>query len=398
MRVSIIGQGYVGLSLAIALERSGHDVLGFDINTDIIKNLKDKISHVETVSNEQLENAIHYNATCEPKDICNSEVVILAVPTPIDEGKLPDLEYLRNACEIAATNLKSDSLIINESTSFPGTLRNLVLPIFAKYSELNHIFASSPERVDPGNAIWNHSNTPRLIAGLTPEATEKAFNFYSSFCANLIVVESPEIAEAAKLFENTFRHVNIGLVNEFAQICHSLNLNVADVLDASSTKPFGFMRFNPSIGVGGHCIPVDPHYLKMSAGLVNADTRFIDLATTVNDGMPIYVTKRIIDDLGNLEGKTILVHGIAYKHNVSDTRESPSLRLIENLNKHGANVFWQDELVNDVVIPNRRTADLNYFDCTIITLLHDNDNINNILKTSEYVFDCSGKVKNLPSI
>ena len=246
MKIAIIGLGYVGRSIAKAAVGAGHSVIGFDTNSDVISSLQIRGD---------------FKGTTDASLIGSTEVVVIAVPTPLDGDRKPDLSAINAACKTIIENVKKPVLVISESTSYPGTLRNEIAAVIEKASGLGHMYASSPERVDPGNQNWTQKNTPRLLAGLTPEATTMACKFYSSFCDEVIEVSTPEVAEAAKLFENTFRQVNIALVNEFAQISDALDIPTREVLDAAATKPFGFMSFQPGPGVGGHCIPVDPSYL-----------------------------------------------------------------------------------------------------------------------------------------
>jgi UDP-N-acetyl-D-glucosamine dehydrogenase len=350
-RVTVIGQGYVGLPLAIEAAMAGHEVIGFDIDECKILDLQRGITNIPDVESKVIRKLISdksYLATTNPNSMADSDIIIFAVPTPLDDSGNPDTSFLIAAAEICAKYCNSTALIINESTSYPGTLRNLIEPIFKMNPRLDNIFAAAPERVDPGNPQWNLKNTTRVVAGLTLSATEKAFNFYSTFCSNVKKVSSPEVAEAAKLFENTFRMVNIALVNEFALICKNLNISSHEVLEAAATKPFGFMKFSPSIGVGGHCIPVDPIYLTYSAKKVGAESALINLAHNLNVAMPKRVSKIIEAELDdNLANKKIQLVGIAYKPDVSDLRESPALELIEELRKMGATVTWCDPLVGE---------------------------------------------------
>ncbi len=329
MRVAIIGQGYVGTAVGVAANDSGHEVIGIEIDSKKLAWLKDSLK---------------YSVTDDYGMVAGAQIVVIAVPTPLNEQREPDLSFIRAACESLKSKLRESVLIINESTSFPGTLRNVIAPILGD----GHMYASAPERVDPANDKWGITNTPRLVSGLTPEATAKAVEFYRSFCNQVVEVSSPEVAEAAKLFENTFRQVNIALVNEFAQIADALNISTFETLEAAATKPYGFMSFMPSVGVGGHCIPVDPSYLSFAAEKAGVEAAFINLANNVNAGMPRYVASRIADLLGgSVEGKTIQVAGISYKADVSDTRESPALSLIEVLREMGALVSWHDEVVRE---------------------------------------------------
>ena len=279
MKVAIIGQGYVGLTIS-AFASKHHRVVGFDNNAVNVDRLNQGISHIEGVDSKDIAAAIsagNYRATTDPTDISDSEIVVIAVPTPLTKDRKPDLTFIDAACKTIGSSLSSQALIINESTSFPGTLRDYIKPLVEKYSvnKLDHLYAISPERVDPGRTDWNQKNTPRLFAGLTHEASDKTRDFYATFCDNLVEVSSHEVAEAAKLFENTFRQVNIALVNEFAEISHALGISVHETLDAANTKPYGFMKFNPSAGVGGHCIPVDPSYLAHVAAERGVPATFI---------------------------------------------------------------------------------------------------------------------------
>lgn len=326
MKISIIGQGYVGLTLALFASEF-FEVIGFDNNEDLVKQLNLGISHVEGVSSKSLEERINkkrYVASSDSSTLSDVDIAIIAVPTPLTQTREPDLTYILSACQIIASSVKKPILIINESTSFPGTLRNYIKHQIEKYSPvlLNHPYAISPERVDPGRIDFTQKNTPRLYSGLTAEAAKQTKDFYSRFCDNLVEVSSPEVAEAAKLFENTFRQVNIALVNEFAQITRSLGINVFETLEAAGTKPFGFMKFTPSAGVGGHCIPVDPTYLAVAAEQHGVQASFIRRANEVNLRMSEYIVNRIeADHRGDLSGKKIIVVGVAYKANVADIRK-----------------------------------------------------------------------------
>jgi UDP-N-acetyl-D-glucosamine dehydrogenase len=333
-------------------------------------------------------------ATTDGAMINDSEVVVIAVPTPLDDNRKPDLTYIHSACKVIAENLTGPALIINESTSFPGTIRNYIKPAIEKYSKqkFDHMYAISPERVDPGREDYNQKNTPRLYAGLTPEATKRTRDFYSTFCDNLVEVSSPEVAEAAKLFENTFRQVNIALVNELAQISHALGIDVRETLDAAGTKPYGFMKFSPSAGVGGHCIPVDPSYLAAVAEKAGVEATFIKRANEVNLDMPKYIASRIAkDNGGSVKGKKVLVVGVAYKPNVADTRETPAELLIDALKDLGAVVTWNDPVVGSW--HGNESSPLAGVDIAVVVTKHDAVDSEDILQSAPYVFDTTGKVK-----
>ena len=390
MRVAIIGQGYVGLTIAIGAAGAGHDVIGFDVNKELVSQLNSGVSHVEGISDSVLKSFLStnkYSASTDASKINGCDVVVIAVPTPLTETRNPDLSFVHAAVELIQNNVKSRTLVINESTSYPGTLRR---EIAGRITGITHLYASSPERVDPGNTQWGTKNTPRLIGGLTPEAVAKAKEFYSSFCDTVIEVSSPEVAEAAKMFENTFRQVNIALVNEFAQIADALGISGREVLDAAATKPYGFMEFNPGPGVGGHCIPVDPTYLAYVANEVGVPATFIKRANEVNLAMPAYVVKRVIAGAGgSVKGKSVVVVGVSYKANVADTRETPASSIIELLRQAGATVSWHDPLVGSW--RGEESSELGVFDVAVVVTKHDVVSVADIKKSS-YVFDCTGSI------
>jgi len=349
IKVSIIGQGYVGFPLAIHAAIAGNTVVGYDNDKSKISDITQgryPISGLDTNSISLLLGSNMYIPTYDPTLISESDIIVLAVPTPLDSNGNPDTSLLEDAARTVSNNCKLTALIINESTSYPGTLRNLVKPIFK--SKLGHklLFASAPERIDPGNTKWGMKNTPRVIAGLDDIATQMAVKFYSKFCNKIHITSKPEVAEAAKLFENTYRQVNIALVNELSNIADVIGFSTHETITAASTKPFGFMPFYPSIGVGGHCIPIDPSYLAFSAESAGAEAKFINLANLTNLAMPKIIAERIKIFLdGNLIGKKIQIAGIAYKPNISDIRESPALDLIKELTALGASVSWHDPFV-----------------------------------------------------
>ena len=395
MKVSIIGQGYVGLTISV-FAAEHHEVIGLDKNQRVIDALSQGKSHIEGVDSTDLAKYISagkYRATTDASEIAGSDVVVIAVPTPLTKDRKPDLTFVVAACKTIGENLRTPALIINESTSFPGTVRNLIKPEIEKYSGglVGHMYAVSPERVDPGRTDWNQKNTPRLYAGLTSEASKAVRDFYSSFCDNLVEVSSPEVAESAKLFENTFRQVNIALVNEFAQIAHALGISVYETLDAAATKPYGFMKFLPSAGVGGHCIPVDPSYLADTAARVGVPATFIERANEVNLEMAKYVVGRVVaDNGGSLKGKSVQVVGVSYKPNVADVRETPAEIVIEELKKSGATVNWSDDLVSSWM--GESSTPLGGSDIAVVVTLHAVTDPAVVLKSAPYVFDTTGKV------
>lgn len=402
MRVAVVGQGYVGLTIAIAAANAGHNVVGFDINSALVERLNSGRSHVEDVSDVQLTHFLDSGAltiSALPGSIAAADIVVIAVPTPLKTDRSPDTTFLIAACTVIAENVNRSALIVNESTSFPGTLRDLIAQTIASLApEISHLYAASPERVDPGNKEWGQKRTPRLIAGLTPAATVRVREFYSTFCDNLVEVSSPEVAEAAKLFENTFRQVNIALVNEFAQIAHALGIPSREVIDAASTKPYGFMPFSPGPGVGGHCIPVDPSYLATVAEDAGVPATFIRRANEVNMKMPLYVVSRVKADLGELNQKRVLVVGVSYKTNVADTRETPSELVIKELEREGAIVSWHDPLVETWRGEVSSALDSDRFDAVVVVTKHDAVSAKDILNCSPYIFDCTGKIEGVAGI
>ena len=395
MKVSVIGQGYVGLTIS-AFAGEFYEVVGFDNNQKIVDQLNQGISHIEGVESSLLKKWIkagNYRATTNGFDISDSDIVVIAVPTPLTKDRKPDLTFIDAACKTVGESLMKSALIINESTSFPGTIRDYIKPAIEKYSggKFAHHYAISPERVDPGRGDYNQKNTPRLYAGLTPEASAKTKEFYSKFCDQLVEVSSPEVAEAAKLFENTFRQVNIALVNEFAQITNALGISVYETLDAANTKPYGFMKFTPSAGVGGHCIPVDPTYLAAVAEERGVPATFIKRANEVNLEMSKYVVDRVqADNGGTLQGKSVLVVGVAYKPNVADVRETAAELVIEHLRARGAVVSWHDDVVG--TWHGEKSAELAGADICVVITKHDVVDAKAIMASAPYVFDTTGKL------
>ncbi len=396
MKVGIIGQGYVGLTIS-AFAAEYFDVVGFDSNPKIVEQLNLGVSHIEGIESSLLAKWIRagrYKATTRGSDLSECEILVIAVPTPLTGDRKPDLSYIDSACKTIGQNLSKPVLVINESTSFPGTLRNFIKPTIEKYSPapIQHMYAISPERVDPGRSDFNQRNTPRLYSGLTLEAAKRTRDFYSRFCDKLVEVSSPEVAEAAKLFENTFRQVNIALVNEFAQIAHALGIGVYETLDAANTKPYGFMKFTPSAGVGGHCIPVDPTYLAAVAEEHGVPATFIRRANEVNLEMSEYIVKRVAEDNdGSLKGKSVLVVGVAYKPNVADVRETAAELVIEHLRSQGAVVSWHDDVVGNW--KGESSAPLQGADLAVVVTKHDSVDEKKILASAPYVFDTTGRVK-----
>jgi UDP-N-acetyl-D-glucosamine dehydrogenase len=396
MRVAIIGQGYVGLTIAVSAAGAGHTVVGFEVNDGLVAQLNAGKSHIEGISDTVLASFIAhgaYEASTDATSLDGCDVIVIAVPTPLDDARNPDISFVHAASELINRNVKNPALIVNESTSYPGTLRT---EIAARITTVEHLYASSPERVDPGNTQWGTKNTPRLIGGLTPAAVARAREFYATFCDSIIEVSSPEVAEAAKIFENTFRQVNIALVNEFAQISDALGISSREVIDAAATKPYGFMPFTPGPGVGGHCIPVDPSYLAHVANKVGIPATFIKRANEVNLAMPAYVVKRVVTGAGgSVKGKKVVVVGVSYKANVADTRETPAAAVIDLLREQGATVVWHDELVSSW--RTETSSPIAGADIAVVVTQHDGVDVAAI-KACGYVFDCTSHLTGVDGI
>lgn len=401
--LAIIGQGYVGLPLAMAAINAGWIVFGVDSLESKVQQINSGVSPVEDVSNEHLQTAITkgaYKATTDFSVVSQASVITICVPTPLDEKREPDLSTLRNAAKDIAPFVSNESLIVSESTSYPGTLREIIIPLIdaLKPSDTNTLyFAAAPERVNPGDQIWNQKNTPRLVGGIDEASQAHALAFYETICDSAVSVSTPEIAEAAKLLENTFRLVNIALVNEFNQICSSYGINVHEVIDAASSKPYGFMPFRPGVGVGGHCIPVDPLYLTWWARQNGTPAAFVEFADTVNHGMPKYIARRVLDSINPIiEKPRILILGVAYKPGIGDVRETPVLELWNALLEEGAQLAWHDPLVSSW--QNTTPVDLNW-ECDIAILATNQPGINFELlqKRGTRVFDCTNTLRNLGS-
>ena len=381
MKIAIIGQGYVGYALSVAATKDGHSVIGFDTNSKLISEIKAK------------ENQKNYLPTNSEADIKDQDAYIIAVPTPLDKENMPDLSFLITATQLIARSASKGALVINESTSYPGTLREIVITEIEKISKAKFLYAAAPERIDPANTKWSIKNTPRIIAGTDDQSSKAAYEFYKSICDEVILVSSPEVAEAAKLFENTFRQVNIALVNELAQITEKLGISANEVIKAAASKPFGFMKFNPSLGVGGHCIPIDPIYLAQKAESVGASAQFIRQANLVNQQMPLYVLKRLEGLLGgNISGKKICIVGISYKPDVTDMRQSPAIVLWQELEKKGALVSFHDEMVKEFEGKTSTILSPNSFDLVVVAITHSNLVVDKVIKSAPIIFDCTGRI------
>ena len=396
--LAIIGQGYVGLPLAMAAVDAGWSVIGVDNFAAKVAQINSGSSPVEDISDAQLKAALSsgaYRATTEFSDVANASVITICVPTPLDEKREPDLTLLRSAAMGIAPFVTNETLVVSESTSYPGTLRDVIIPIInsAKPATSPTIyFASAPERVNPGDPVWNQTNTPRLVGAIDSESQTRALAFYESICDDAVSVSTPEIAEAAKLLENTFRLVNIALVNEFNQICSTAGINVHEVIDAASTKPYGFMPFRPGVGVGGHCIPVDPLYLTWWARQNGGRAEFVESADSINHLMPKYVAERALSLVdSSVKNPKVLILGVAYKPGVGDVRETPVSELRDHLLSLGANVAWHDPLVS--TWEGSKPVDLEWqCDVAILAVKQPGMNLGQLIASGVQILDCTNSL------
>ncbi|MEI7592013.1 MAG: nucleotide sugar dehydrogenase [Actinomycetes bacterium] len=400
----VIGQGYVGLPLAIRAVEQGFDVVGFDVDTDKVGRLGAGISPVEDISNERLLAALatgRYRPTADTNQIAGFDFVVISVPTPLADGA-PDLTYIESASRTVAAGMKPGACVVLESTTYPGTTEELVLPILEQGSGLRagtdfHL-GYSPERIDPGNPIWTFENTPKVVSGIDAESLRVVSGLYDRLVETTVPVASPREAELTKLLENTFRHVNIALVNEIAMFAHDLGIDVWSAIDAASTKPFGYLRFTPGPGVGGHCLPIDPSYLSWHVRQSLGDTfRFVELANDVNEHMPDYVVRRLVVALNQrklaVNGQRILLVGLAYKRNTGDVRETPSRLIAQKLGELGAEIVASDPHVPAHLVPEgvtqvEPTPEL-VASCAAVIILADHDafDLNAIVAAADYVLD-----------
>jgi len=348
----VVGLGYVGLPLVIELARAGYKVLGFDILPSVVEGLNAGRSHVKDISNAALQEVLDkglFEATTDLSRLGEPDAISIAVPTPLSKFKDPDVSFIQASTESIRQTLRKGQVIILESTTYPGTTRELMLPALESTGLVvgkDFFLSFSPERVDPGNPVYGTRNTPKVIGGITPDCLAVTMALYQPAIDTLVPVSSPEAAELVKILENTFRSVNIGLVNETAIVCDKLGVDVWEVIEAAATKPFGFMKFLPGPGLGGHCIPIDPHYLAWKMRGLNYKTRFIDLAGEVNTEMPMFWVRKVADALNSVSravrGSRVLILGVAYKRDIDDLRESPALDIIRLLELQGAHVEFHD--------------------------------------------------------
>lgn len=403
MRICVIGLGYVGVPLAVEFARSGLDVYGIDVDAAKVDMLNSGHSYILDISDETLSGLVkqgRLKATADFSVLAEADAACICVPTPLRKSQDPDISCIVSAVEQLHAYLHPGMLIVLESTTYPGTTEELVLPRLEETglkAGVDFFLAFSPERVDPGNRQFVTRNTPKVIGGVTPACTDRAIALYRHAVDVVVPVSNTRTAEMVKLLENTFRAINIGMVNELAIICDRLNVDVWQVIDAAKTKPFGFMPFYPGPGLGGHCIPIDPLYLSWKLKTLNYNARFIELASTINSNMPKYVTERIVDVLNDtrksVNGSRILILGVAYKRNVGDTRESPALDIIGLLQKKGAVVSYADPHVPELKLPRETLVSVDLkegvqnFDLVVIVTDHDAFDYGRILQGAPVVFD-----------
>ena len=410
--VGIVGLGYVGLPLSLAFSEAGIEVLGFDIRQNNVDSINKGKSYIADVTNKRVALAVKQKlleATTDQSRLQEVDAICVCVPTPLTKTKDPDLSYVIYESEQISNSLRKGQLVVLESTTYPGTTSEVMLPILERSGlrgGKDFYLAYSPERVDPGSKNYSIKNTPKLVGGIDKESTKLAEILYSMVADSVVRVTSPEVAEMTKLFENVFRSVNIALVNELAMLCDKMGISVWEVIDTASTKPFGFMPFYPGPGIGGHCIPLDPYYLANKAREYNFHTRFIELAADINEQMPSYVVSRIIDMLNlrrkNVNGAKILMLGVAYKKDVGDIRESPALRIMRILNEKGATICFNDPFVETAIIDGVEFSSIQLsdelihsMDCVIITADHSSYDYPRIVRNAALVFDTRGATKNI---
>ena len=403
--VAVIGLGYVGLPLAIQATSSNLKVYGYDIDENKISNYNLGKSTIEDISDKQLEASLEKGLflSSDPKYLSESETIVISVPTPLTDYQ-PDLSYVKAAAETIAKNITKNQIIILESTTYPGTTVEVLIPAIEEISNLkagvDFFVGYSPERIDPGNDTWNFKNTPKVISGINDESLSKIENFYEQIIDSVVRVSGTKEAEMVKLLENTYRHVNIALINELAILCNMLDIDIWEVVNAAKTKPFGFESFRPGPGVGGHCIPVDPNYLSFKTRQIGKPVRFVELAQEINNSMPSYVVSRLLEKMNLLEkpfkNSNILILGVAYKKDIGDVRESPAIGIIENLFERGVNVKYYDPFVDSLLVNTNYVEkedsfdNINKYDLVLVHTAHTDFENFDFSKVSVPIFDATG--------
>jgi UDP-N-acetyl-D-glucosamine dehydrogenase len=409
-QVVVIGQGYVGLPLAVRAAEAGYNVVGIDRDSRRIKQLGTGASFVEDVSADRLEAALdsgRYRPSSDYTPAAGFDICVIAVPTPLSEG-VPDLSYVRESARALAAHVTPGCTVILESTTYPGTTEEVLGPLLEEGSGLrapgDFFLGYSPERIDPGNPRWRLENTPKVVSGVDAASLARVCAFYSTIVDETVTVSSPKIAELTKLLENTFRHVNIALVNELAMFATQLGIDVWEAIDAAATKPFGFQRFSPGPGVGGHCLPIDPSYLSWQVKrTLGCNFRFVELANDINDHMPEHIVHRITMGLNArrkpVNGSRLLLLGLAYKKNVGDIRESPAIEVAQNLAKLGADVAAVDPFADPFLLPpgisltELTSRELAAADAVVILTDHDAFDYEQVARTAQYIFDTRNRCR-----
>jgi len=403
--LAVIGLGYVGLPLAIEAANSKLKVAGYDINESLVDSLNKSTSHVEDISDKVLQDAISKDLlfTSDSSVLGDSEYIVISVPTPLTDYQ-PDLSYVEAATKSIAKNLKKDQIIILESTTYPGTTLEIVKPILEKISSLvageDFLLGYSPERIDPGNKEWNFKNTPKIVSGINEKSLKKISEFYNLIIDEVVEVSGTREAEMVKLVENTYRQVNIAMVNELAILSNMLDIDIWEVVDAAKTKPFGFQSFRPGPGVGGHCIPIDPKYLSFKTRQIGQPVRFVELAQEINNSMPNYVISRISELMNKkeilLKNSKILILGVAYKKDIGDTRESPAIDIVESLLGKSVEVSFYDPYVDELIVNKKNISkeqdieSLSNYDLIIIHTPHSSFNKIDFGNIKSLIFDTTG--------
>jgi UDP-N-acetyl-D-glucosamine dehydrogenase len=414
--VGVIGLGYVGLPLAVELARSGYRTLGFDVSDRVVESVNRGESHIQDVGSEVLGAFVGeglLSATTDMSRLAECDAISICVPTPLNKIKDPDLSYVVASAHAVLSGLRPGQLVILESTTFPGTTREVLLPILEESGLVvgrDFFVCFSPERVDPGNPTWHTRNTPKVLGGITEACTEAGMALYGRVFDTMVPVESAEAAELVKVYENTFRMINIALANELAQACDRLGVDVWNVVEAAATKPFGFMKFTPGPGLGGHCIPLDPHYLSWKMRTLAFKTRMIELASEINAEMPQFVVRKVADALNDerkaIRGSRVLLLGVAYKKDIDDLRESPALEVIKLLEEKGAEVFYHDPFCPTIEddghtpirnLPMRSVAlseaMLQAMDCVVVITDHTEVDYRQVAECAHLVVDTRGVMR-----
>jgi len=402
--LGVVGLGYVGLPLAVESSKQGLKVIGYDINPERVEMINNGISPIEDILNDELSNALNnFHSTLDSELLSKCQNIVISVPTPLTDYQ-PDLSFVISAAKTVGENLVKNQVIILESTTYPGTTIEVLIPNLEKTSKLkageDFFVGYSPERIDPGNKVWKFKNTPKVVSGINDISTEKIQSFYESIIENIVLVKGTKEAEMVKLLENTYRHVNIALINELAMLCKMLDIDIWEVVNAAKTKPFGFESFKPGPGVGGHCIPVDPEYLSFKTRQIGKPVRFVELAQEINNSMPAYVVSQISEILNKngkiLNNSKILLMGVAYKNDISDMRESPAIDITELLLEKKVDVSYFDPFVKEFSVLGKtinKEDEINSFDnydMLLVLTPHSNFSDIDFSKIKTIIFDTTG--------